>query len=461
MLVQHAPLPADGSLRASLGLARTRRGAAILAAERAARRFSKGLSRAAWLALALLAGSAPVASVWLFNAGPTAYAAAAVAPVAVVGAAVLLARRPMAGVIRLPAWTCSWTAWGAAAASGLVLRAAWAIVAPATLSSDSLSYYEAAVRLLREGRYAFDYPTATGTVTLLAWRPPGQSALLAAWFALFGASPAAIVTLNLVLHAAAAAALGVLVRRVVGRGAVFPALVAFAFWPLGICSVGVPLSEAVSTLTYLLAVLAFLPARQGRARWAVLAGIVAGLGALVRSSMLPVPLLWLAASRGAPRGGVRRALLAAALATVCMALATLPWTARNAAVLGHPVLISTNGGLVLYRANNPIATGNYKAQGERDLDALAGDEVRWSATGNAWAEEWITTHPLRFAALAVRKEMLFWGSDEMGNGPRAFSPEFAARHPRAMLGIEALCNAWWLALLAAVLGALVVHRRRL
>ena len=40
---------------------------------------------------------------------------------------------------------------------------------------------------------------------------------------------------------------------------------------------------------------------------------------------------------------------------MAMLLAILPWTMRNKLVLHHFVLVSTNGGSIFYRANNPKA----------------------------------------------------------------------------------------------------------
>ena len=415
------------------------------------------VNRAAWLALVVAVSAAPVGAAWLSTLPLPADLAVALIPVAIVLAASRFQGRERG--ISLPAWTCTRTAWCSAVAVGAALRVAWPVLAPVTLSSDSLSYYSAALRLLHEGRIAFPYPEDHPTVMLLAWRPPGFIILLGAWFSLFGTLPGAIVALNIAIYLGTAAALARLVYRAVGYGAVFPALVALACWPVGIGTTGVALSESTSVLTYLLAVLLFESATRGRAWWAVLAGIVAGFGVLVRPSMLPVPVLWLARACIA-RTRFQRTLAIATLATGCMMLTILPWTARNYLELHHPILLSTNAGSVLYRANNSFASGGYSWRGERDLDALVGNEVLWNATGSKWAREWIVSHPVQFATLAIKKQARFWGFDEAGNGPRAFSPAFAAAHPAAIRIIEVVCNAWWFALLASVLAALVVCRRR-
>lgn len=418
--------------------------------------LSRFLAYGSWLALLALAMAAATFYAWETNLPRPLWVAVALTPVAVA----LASGRLAAAFLRLPGWTRTWQAEWAVVVLGLALRIAWSVLLPpATLSSDSLSYYTVALRLLNEGRFAIPYPEDDPTLVLLAWRPPGYPFLLAGWFGLFGASSASIVALNLVLYLGAAAALAALARRVAGPGATFAALALLAVWPYGIVSTGVTLTEGASLLTYLLAVLWFLHALRGGPAWAVVSGLIAGLGVLVRPAMLLMPDLWAACALMAPVRA-RRAVLVVGLATATMALVILPWTVRNYERLHHFVLVSTNGGSVLYRANNPLATGNWTGQGARDLDALAGDEVLWNATGNAWAREWILAHPVQFAGLAIKKQAHFWSRDEAGNGPRRWWPGFTATHPAAMDAIEKASNAWWFALLGLVVVALVARRRQ-
>src|SRR6185503_8545942 len=101
--------------------------------------------------------------------------------------------------------------------------------------------------------------------------------------------------------------------------------------------------------------------------------------------------------------GVVTLLLAAAV--------VVPWSVRNYRVLHAYVPISTNGGSVFYRANNPLADGSFSDRGERDLDGLRGDEVNWNRTGFAWGMEWIRRDPLGFLALIPKKMALLVASD--------------------------------------------------
>ena len=97
---------------------------------------------------------------------------------------------------------------------------------------------------------------------------------------------------------------------------------------------------------------------------------------------------------------------------VAMAAVISPWTLRNQEVLGKPVLVSTNGGSNLYRANNELATGGYVAKGRVDLDTLP--ELEADAQGKRLAVEWILGNPVEFARLSLTKVLLFAGDDSYG-----------------------------------------------
>ena len=129
--------------------------------------------------------------------------------------------------------------------------------------------------------------------------------------------------------------------------ACYPPLVAIAarafseavFWPIGMSA----------------AVLASVMMRSTSAhatRTAVVAGVVAGAGALVRPAMIVfvvMAALWL----------LWRRVPARALAFVVgAALVVAPWTARNYLVDGRLVLIAADGGVNFWIGNHPRASGD-------------------------------------------------------------------------------------------------------
>jgi 4-amino-4-deoxy-L-arabinose transferase-like glycosyltransferase len=112
-------------------------------------------------------------------------------------------------------------------------------------------------------------------------------------------------------------------------------------------------SEALFSLLVTLSLAAAVRAsREPRLAWVVLAGIGFGLGALTRELSLAVAatccLWWLSL---APREARRSALAHGALALGLAALVVLPWTLRNAKVLGRFVPVSTIGWFALAEGN--------------------------------------------------------------------------------------------------------------
>lgn len=84
---------------------------------------------------------------------------------------------------------------------------------------------------------------------------------------------------------------------------------------------------------------------------AVAAGLLAGVGILVRPAMLlflPLALLWL----------MKRKQLSLALALCVTALLIVaPWTLRNARAYGRFVLVASEGGVTFWTGNHPLAVG--------------------------------------------------------------------------------------------------------
>jgi len=417
-----------------------------------------------WLATLSLALSAFVFGPWLLSIGVLATVALAGLAVVIVGAAAAFMRR---GRVGLPSWAEQPGTWAMIVVAGIVARLAWCALFPATLSSDPQAYYEAAIQLLQEGRY---YNTAdivgldgqsTGVrVELLALRAPGLSFLLAGWFAVFGIGTWAIVGLNLVIYVSSALVLALAARRLIGPSSVAPVLLIFAVWPKHIVYTGLPLTEGLSLLLLTLCVLLFDLALAGSRRSLAGAGLAYGTAALVRPSLVLLPAVWAGMAWVASGSRVRQMLSVVVAALIGLAVIA-PWTARNLRVLGHPVLISTNGGDVLYRANNPLATGNWSPAGERNLDAFIQDEVRWNETGSAWAWEWIRSNPIGFAKLAIRKLGFLWGWEEEGIIFHMHYPEIAAANRAFSITADVIMNGWWFALLCAVAASLMHQRAAL
>jgi Flp pilus assembly protein TadD len=174
--------------------------------------------------------------------------------------------------------------------------------------------------------------------------------LLAPFLAVFGASFGLLYMAQHVVALATAGLIGIATRRKTGESAALCSALLYLLYPPLLYFASRPLSETVA-LFFLFAALG--GAWRDRPRGAFVAGLLAAIGALARPNLILVPLLWLVGEVAARR--CRRALLTAA----GVALVLLPVAARNLVASGHPVPISSNGGLTAYHGNGPGALGVY------------------------------------------------------------------------------------------------------
>jgi 4-amino-4-deoxy-L-arabinose transferase-like glycosyltransferase len=262
--------------------------------------------------------------------------------------------------------------------------------------------------------------------------------------------------LNVACYALSAFVIHDLCRRIANERCGILAVALFTIWPSGLLLTGIAATEGPSLLLLLLVGWAMVVARdEPRLRWPVIAGFAIGIGALVRPSLLPLPalLLWLAVIRSADRArSFRNAVLASVVAIACIT----PWTLRNYLVLGTPVLISTNSGDVLYRANNPLAYGGFTPKGETSLEHLMPNEVAWDRASKQAAMEWILDNPAAFAKLAARKIAISFAEDTTG-------AYWALARAHNVTGLPyriavVVSNAWWVGVWVLILAALVRHR---
>jgi hypothetical protein len=142
----------------------------------------------------------------------------------------------------------------------------------------------------------------------------------------------------------------------------------------------------------------------------VAAGALAGLLCLLRSSFLLFPFFvlpfWLVLM-----GGRWRTVAAWAGMIVVMALAMLPWAARNYGIFRHFIPTTLQVGESLYEANSPYADGG-PAMDRIDWNAERGgvemNEYEENEFFKNAALRYIREQPGRFFALAVEKFRRFW-----------------------------------------------------
>ena len=117
------------------------------------------------------------------------------------------------------------------------------------------------------------------------------------------------------------------------------------------------------------------------------------------------------------RLGWKRAIGLGAVSAVALALLIVPWTLRNATVMGDPIPLRSNFGLELAIGNHPAAVGSlhpddtfaerlhavhpYHNPAARAALRRAGGESAYSAALGAEARAWIAAHPAQFAQLSL------------------------------------------------------------
>ncbi|MGH9750149.1 MAG: glycosyltransferase family 39 protein [Candidatus Polarisedimenticolia bacterium] len=320
-------------------------------------------------------------------------------------------------------------------AAGLAARLALiAWTAPLDLSLDEARFWDLAARGME------------GT----AFLPPLYPLVLAAFRSVCGDSVLAVRILTALLSLAGIGFVHRLGERHMGRGGGrVPAWLA-ALWPTLIYYDGRLRSESLVVLLLLgFAVLWTGP--RTTARRPLLAGLVLGAAVLARPELLLLPpILALAAWRreGAPAAWGRAALLLPGL-LVCV----LPWSARNARVVGVWTPVSTNGGYNFWKSFNPQSDGSQVPI--VDFAPLVGVEERdLDRVGYAAGWRYIAEHPVRSLLLAPAKAGHLLGPerDHLSDVRRG---RFPRRSLILDLGFAAAQNVLWFLLLAFGLYALL------
>ncbi len=317
-------------------------------------------------------------------------------------------------------------------------------------ADDSHAYYALAKALYEEG--SFGGPEFEDSSD---WSPGAPLLYAASFYATGGAREGTARIIEALLGVAAILVVFVLGRRLgeaagprggprLGTAVGLLAAFAVAVYPPFIHSTAELMSEPPAILTLPAAVLAFLWAgEQERLRAWLLPGFLFGLTAMFRPEYLFVGAAFvvLAGLRVGLGRGWRPGLAGAGLLVAALALPIVPWTIRNADVLGRVVPISTGSGKALYVGTFLPADGEYqrvkallaKRYEGRDLDPHSAaleavdptplfdrvaeerypDLPRDSALGKVGKEnlsKYLGEDPVSYAAMTARKVGRMWSS---------------------------------------------------
>ncbi|MBZ6383421.1 ArnT family glycosyltransferase [Sphingomonas sanguinis] len=299
----------------------------------------------------------------------------------------------------------------------LALRLGLILGFPISPRTDSLWYLERGREIAAGmGYQEGGFPTAF-------W-PVGYPALIGVATWLFGPTLFGPLLFNLIAQAATILLILWLARRLgAGEGAARLAGLLYALYPAHIAYTGDTAAETTATAVTLAGIALILKGRGGKGLiWALVGALVLGAAMLMRPQTMLLPpflvgALWV--SRGVDW---RRALLLMLLIAAGMAVVVAPWTMRNRAVLGAPVLVSTNGGVALQAGANDLADGGYFQVEKSPLWAQVGipfadrvqRQVEIDRRLKVMATDWIAAHPVRWGLLGVRKVALLWLKDGDG-----------------------------------------------
>ncbi len=243
-------------------------------------------------------------------------------------------------------------------ALGLGLRAYRVVEPLGAPGADSHAYYALSKALYTEGSYGG--PTFRDSSD---WSPGAPLLYAAAFYATGGPREGVARIVEALLGAAAIVVVFLLGERLGGRTAGLIAALGVAVYPPFIHSTGELMSEPPAILTLPAAVLTFLWAgERERLRAWLLPGFLFGLTAMIRPeyALVGAAFAALAAIRVGRARGWRPGLTGAALLVVAFLLPVVPWTVRNAVVLGRLVPISTGDGKALYVGTYLPADGDYQ-----------------------------------------------------------------------------------------------------
>jgi hypothetical protein len=328
--------------------------------------------------------------------------------------------------------------------AGLLLRISWIWAFPGVPTSDGATYINLARKLLAGSPYVAD-----GT---RAYWPPGYPFFLMPWLAVIPGDRLAIGASNLALFVVGAGGVWGLGRLALAPGSARIALLLFALWPNLAFQAGMPEKEQilVALLPWILALTLVRDSSPPRVRKVLLAGLLLGAAALVQPilQLFPAVLLFYWVLR------FRRVIVpvrTTMLIAVAMMLVIGPWTFRNYLVFDRFVFISTNGGLNLYGANNPMATGRYLEHWPDDLVRMP--ELEADREGKRRAVAWIVGNPDSFLALAFEKNILFMGDDAAGPY-QTMKRGMGSSSELAYAVVKAGSNLYWLAVWALLLAGL-------
>jgi 4-amino-4-deoxy-L-arabinose transferase-like glycosyltransferase len=296
---------------------------------------------------------------------------------------------------------------------GLVLRLAAIVWFTPPMFSDDIEYVALGRSLANGEGYLLDgQPTAH--------RPPGYPLFLAASFKIFGDSFVPVRIAQVLAGMISCVLVFVLARKFFSERVGLFAAGICAVFPEHVLYVSFLMTE---TLFAALLLLFLWLCADEVISWkrGILAGIVLGIGTLVRPTMLLLPALVFIV-RWCCGGSPRRHFKSLAIIGVSGFVVLLPWLIRNYEQFGR-ITITSNIGMNFWMGNHSGASGSYSFPHGNPIWAIA-NEFDQSDAGVRLGIEFIRDHPLEYGMTLAKKWAHFFSVDYWLLLAMQYQPDF-------------------------------------
>lgn len=337
-------------------------------------------------------------------------------------------------------------------ALGLLVRLAWALAVPVVPESDVMAYDAFARTLANHGVFGW-----TKEEPFAFWAP-GTSMIYGLVYALAGFSFANVVVVNLVASAVMIVCTARVATRLFDARVGVASAAVLAAWPTLIMFTTLLASE-VLYLALAMAAFDLWTLRRDRVLLRGLAaGLLLGIATLVRPMALLLPFVFavsLLAVGGWQRDELARQARLVVVAFVALGGVLAPWVWRNYQLYGGLVLVSTNGGTILWMGNSP------------DPGAILGklppvvkglNDYETNKILGAMARQDILADPLRFVVNTLQRVVQLFNNESIG-------AHWNSRGLKQAWGVDVLWFkrltqvSWGLIFVAAMIGASLLLRR--
>jgi 4-amino-4-deoxy-L-arabinose transferase-like glycosyltransferase len=307
--------------------------------------------------------------------------------------------------------------------TAFILRTAWVLSIPTQPISDFKEFDHLAVSLA-DGK---GYVGLDGKPT--AYRPPGYIFFLAGIYSLFGPNDFIARLVNILLGVLTCWLTYILTIELFDKRTALIAAIIVAAFPSLIAWTNILAVENLFIPIIIGSLISFLKAVKSqnvRWSWLILTGLLLGIGGLIRPAAFLLPGIMVLALILRIRFRVfspqwiivlGESVIIGLVVSLLMLVIVLPWSIRNSIVLGHFILVSTEGGITFLSGHNELAlTDEYSLDGPifEQLNAEKLDEIQYDQRAYQLAYQFIRQNPLFEVRLSIHKLINFFKDDVSG-----------------------------------------------